>query len=109
MIKELTMPTTFREDLGDGRGLHHSTPAEELIQLDEATLEQVALLAELYEKGDIDPAYKEGIALSIGPNHPIGRQHQLGSLPKPTYRDMREPCVVMFLSLIHISEPTRPY
>ncbi len=96
MTNETKLHTTFREELEDGIELHHSDPAEEVIALDEATLEQVALLGEFYDKGDIDPTYKEGIALSVGPRHPIGRRHELGNLPKPTYRDMREPCVVMF-------------
>lgn len=80
--------TTFKEDLGDGGELHHSDTAEEIIELDEATLEQVALLGVLYDKGDIDPTYKEGIALSVGSQHPIGRRHELGNLPKPTYLEI---------------------
>jgi hypothetical protein len=96
MTSETKLHTTFREKLEDGRELHHSDPAEELIELDEATLEQVALLGELYHRGDIDPTYIQGISLSIGPRHPIGRQHDLGNPPKPNFWDMREPNVIMF-------------
>lgn len=90
MTEQLTMPTTFRRDLGDGRELHHSTPARVLTGVDEATLEAVLALGELYDKGDIDPGYKRGIAL------PLGRQYDLGRMPVPNLADRRSPEFTLF-------------